>query len=62
MINVRFLEQLEAKVEAACDSGETIDLTAMLSEMTWEIVGGRYFVKPIGFNAKSKCWIREKHE
>ncbi|KAL4877352.1 cytochrome P450 [Aspergillus karnatakaensis] len=53
-INMRFLEELEAKVEAACDSGETIDLSTMLSEMTWQIVGGRYFVKPIGFDAKRK--------
>ncbi|KAJ0424721.1 cytochrome P450 [Aspergillus carlsbadensis] len=53
-INMRFLEELETKVEAACDGGETIDLSTLLSEMTWEIVGGRYFVKPIGFNAKRK--------
>ncbi|KAB8200856.1 cytochrome P450 [Aspergillus parasiticus] len=53
-INIRFLEKLEAKIEAACDSGETLDLTTMLSEMTWEIVGARYFVAPIGFDAKRK--------
>lgn len=53
-INVRFLEEVEAKIEAACDSGEAIDLTTMLSEMTWEIVGARYFIKPIGFKAKSR--------
>ncbi|KAJ5436372.1 hypothetical protein N7445_007257 [Penicillium cf. griseofulvum] len=53
-INVRFLEQVEVKIDAACDSGETIDLTTMLSEMTWEIVGARYFVAPIAFDAKRK--------
>ncbi|EPS26140.1 hypothetical protein PDE_01076 [Penicillium oxalicum 114-2] len=53
-INIRYLEQVEAKIEEACDSGETINLTTMLSEMTWEIVGGRYFVGPIGLDAKRK--------
>ncbi|RAL17314.1 cytochrome P450 [Aspergillus homomorphus CBS 101889] len=53
-INMRFLKQLEAKIDAACESGEPIDLTTMLSEMTWEIVGGRYFLEPIGFDAKKK--------
>lgn len=60
-INVRFLEQVEAKIEAACDSGETFDLTTMLSEMTWEIVGGRYFVAPIGFDAKSRFCLFKTH-